>query len=196
MIPKKIFSIWLSDKPELPAVVELCLQTHKIYGYEHRIITLENCYRNKYINDAIAAKQWGKAADYLRCWYLIQEGGIHLDADMYVLLNKNFDRLLDNKFFASRENNGFVNTAAMGAEQGSQLLVDHLKEVEEKFRGDDGLFFESSIELITYRIYEAAKRGEATILPPEIFYPYDHQRNTVIFRHDTVAMHFFMKTWK
>lgn len=196
MIPKKTFSIWLSDNPVLPAIVELCVNSHKIPGYEHQLITLENCYHNKYIDDAIHAKQWGKACDYLRCWYLIEEGGIYMDADVYVFAGKNFDSLLNEHFFAGRENNNFINTAVMGAEQGSQLLKDHLGEVERKFKGDDGLFFESSIELITYRLYDAQAKGLVRILDPEVFYPYDHQRNTVIIRPDTICVHWFMKTWK
>jgi mannosyltransferase OCH1-like enzyme len=192
MIPKTIFTIWLNDSPKIPPVVEMCMKMQKIPGYENKLITLENCYRNKYIQDAIDAKQWGKACDYLRCWYLIQEGGIYLDADVFVLPDKNFDHLLDNTIFAGRENNGFINTAVMGAVKDCQLLKDHLQEVELKFKGNDGLFFESSIEIITYRLYASL----AKILPPETFYPYDHQRNTIIVKEDTITFHLFMKSWK
>lgn len=195
MINKKTFSIWLSEDPVLPPMVELCVNSHKIPGYEHQLITLENCYRNQYVQDAINAKQWGKACDFLRCHYLIQEGGIYMDSDVYVFAGKNFDHLLHEPFFAGRENNNFINTAVMGAEKGSQILIDHLLEVQDKFRGDDGLFFESSIELITYRLYDARDNGKARILPPETFYPYDHQRNTVIIKPDTVCIHFFAKSW-
>ena len=195
MIPKTIFTIWLSDNPILPSVVKLCIESQKIKSYEHKLVTLDNCYRNKYIQEAIDAKQWGKASDYLRCWYLIQEGGIYLDADVYVLLGKNFDHLLNNNVFASKEENGFINTAVMGAKKGSQLLIDHLIEVENKFTGNDGKFFESSLELITPRLYEAQIKGLANILLPEIFYPYNHQKNTINIKDDTITLHFFMKSW-
>jgi hypothetical protein len=189
-IPNKIFTIWLSDKEELPPVVKLCKESHEnVYGYENRFITLENCYRNKYIQDAIDAKQWGKACDYLRCYYLIKEGGVYMDADVYVFAGKNFDHLLDWEIFVEREENGFINTAVMGAKRGNQLLVDHLKEVEEKFVGNDGKFFESSLEIITPRF------NNIMTVEPKTFYPYNHQTNTIIIGDNTIAMHFFMKTW-
>ena len=195
-IPKTIFTIWLSDNPVLPPMVDLCIKSQKIKGYEHKLITLDNCYRNKYIQDAIDAKQWGKASDYLRCWYLIQEGGIHLDADVYVLLDKNFDHLLNCSLFVGTEYNGFANTAVLGAEKGSYLLVDHLIEVEENFTGNDGKYFESSLELITDRLYNAGYIDNTVqIMWPEIFFPYNHQKNTINIRSDTITMHFFMKTW-
>lgn len=188
-IPKTIFSIWLSDKKELPQVVKMCLESHKLEGYEHKLITLENCYRNQYIQDAIDAKQWGKACDYLRCYYLIEEGGIYLDADVFVFPNKNFDDYLDWNIFVGRENNGWINTAVMGATKGCQLLVDHLKEVEQKFKGNDGKYYESSLELITPRF------DRLPTLESEVFYPYDHQQNKIKFINKTICIHWFMKTW-
>ena len=190
-IPKIIWTIWLNDKKKLPPLVYKCIKTHDLEGYEHRMISLDNCFRNQYVNDAIKAKMWGKACDYLRCYYLIEEGGIYLDADVEVLPGKNFDSLLDNKIFAGRENNNFVNTAVLGAEKGSQLLKDHLAEVVEKFKGDDGLFFESSVEIITPRLYK-----EARVLDPEYFYPYDHQQGTENITDKTITKHYFMKSWK
>ena len=193
MIPKRIYAIWLTEKDTIPPLVAKCIESQKIPGYEHHLVTLENCYRNKYVQDAIDAKQWGKAADYLRIHYLIEEGGIHLDADVEMLPGKNFDELLGHHIFAGRENNGFVNTAVIGAEKGCTILIEHLKEVEAKFKGNDGLFFESSIEIFTPRIL-ASK--DATILSAEYFYPYDHQRETVDIKPYTICWHHFMKTWK
>jgi mannosyltransferase OCH1-like enzyme len=196
MINKRIYTIWLSDTLALPPMVELCLSSHKIPGYEHELITLNNCYRNKYVQDAIDAKQWGKACDYLRCYYLFMDGGIYLDSDVYVFAGKNFDQLLDCNMFAGKENNGFINTAVMGSTQHNDILLNHLKEVEEKFKGDDGLYFESSIELITPRLYLEKLKGTIRLLEPEVFYPYDHERNTVVIKPDTICVHFFSKTWK
>lgn len=193
MIPKKIFTVWLTDKNEIPVLVTKCIASQYIPGYEHKLITLENCYRNQYIQDAIDAKQWGKACDYLRIHYLLEEGGIYLDADVEMLPGKNFDGLLNHQLFAGIENNGFVNTAVLGAEKGNSTLANHLMEVDERFKGDDGLYFESSIEIFTPRIL-ADKN--AKILPAEYFYPYDHQRNTVDIMDFTICYHHFMKTWK
>lgn len=191
-IPKTIFTIWLSENNEMPELVKKCIATHEIPGYKHKLITLDNCYHNEYVDAAIKAKQWGKACDYLRIYYLIQEGGIYLDADVEVLENKNFDSLLVNSVFAARENNGFINTAVIGAEKGNQTLQDHLQEVETRFKGDDGLYFESSIEIFTPRI----EKTNALILPAEYFYPYDHQKGTINKTRNTITYHYFLKSWK
>jgi hypothetical protein len=192
LIPKNIYTIWLSDKEERPELVEKCIKTHDIPGYKHTLITLNNCYHNEYIDAAIKAKQWGKACDYLRIHYLIEEGGIYLDADVKMLPRKNFDSLLTSTVFAARENNGFINTAVIGAQKGSQVLKDHLQEVVTKFKGDDGLFFESSIEIFTPRI----EKSDALILPSEYFYPYDHQKDIVNITDKSICYHHFMKSWK
>jgi mannosyltransferase OCH1-like enzyme len=191
MIPKTIFTIWLSEKREMPETVQKCIPTHKIEGYQWKLITLANCYHCKYVDDAIKAKQWGKACDYLRIWYLIDEGGIYLDADVAMLPNKNFDGLLNNPIFAAYENNKFINTAVIGAEKDNQTLKDHLRRVERSFKGDDGLYFESSIEIFTPRMYKSG----GLILPPEYFYPYDHQAGTVNITKNTICYHFFLKSW-
>lgn len=193
MIPKTIFTIWLSEAKKLPSLIERCIATHKIKGYEHRMITLDNCFKQHlYLEQALKVKAWGKISDFLRIHYLILEGGIYLDADVEILPNKNFDSLLDKGVFACRENNGFINTAVLGAEKGSQVLKDHIMEVTRRFKGDDGLFFESSIEIFTPRI----ERTTATILPSEYFYPYDHQRGTVNITDKTISYHHFQKSWK
>lgn len=190
-IPRTIWSIWLSENPVPPPLVRWCLKSHEVPGYEHRLITLDNCYRHQYVQEAIDAKQWGKACDWLRIFYLIQHGGIYLDADVLVLPEKNFDFLLGSKLFAGKENNGFVNTAVLGAEPFNPTLMEHMVNVNSKFTGNDGKFFESSIELITPLLYR-----DAVVLPPEVFYPYDHQRGTVDVTEETLTYHFFMKSWK
>jgi hypothetical protein len=190
-IPKTIFTIWLSDKEERPEIVDKCIPTHSLEGYQHKLITVDNCYRNQYVQDALDAKQWGKACDYLRIHYLIEEGGIYLDADVEMLPNKNFDHLLNNSIFVARENNGFINTAVIGAEKGNKTLIEHRNEVMSKFKGNDGLYFESSIEIFTPRV----EHSDALILPAEVFYPYDHQKETTNITPETITLHHFLKSW-
>jgi len=163
------------------------------YIHELSEISDEHLEEIQPVIDAIKAKQWGKACDYLRIHYLIEQGGIYLDADVEMIPGKNFDTLLNCQLFAGRENNGFVNTAVLGAEKGNKTLIEQLKEVEARFKGNDGLYFESSIEIFTPRIL-ADKN--ATILAPEYFYPYDHQRNTIDLKDWSICYHHFMKTWK
>lgn len=191
-IPKRIFTIWLSEDGSMPELVKKCVASQKIDGYEHHLITLENCYKNEYIKNAISAKKWVKAVDYLRAWYVHEYGGIYLDADVEVL--KPFDGLLSNGLFASHENNGFISNAVFGAVAGHPALAEYLNAVHNRFTGDDDKIFESGMGLFTDILYPHNGKG-VTIYPPEYFIPYDHQQNTTNITDNTRTYHHFMKSW-
>ena len=54
-----------------------------------------------YVQEAVKAKKWAFAADYIRMYALYKEGGIYLDSDVKVL--KSFDPFLHHRFFSSME---------------------------------------------------------------------------------------------
>ena len=55
-IPKRIITMWLQFSSDpWPPLIQRCIASQKIPGYEHTIITLENYYRgSKYVNGALA----------------------------------------------------------------------------------------------------------------------------------------------
>ena len=64
MIPKKIFRIWLSDKPDLPEMIDKCFKSQEIEGYEVVTVTMANCpVPSQFVLDAIKSKKWAKAVD-------------------------------------------------------------------------------------------------------------------------------------
>jgi mannosyltransferase OCH1-like enzyme len=192
MIPRRIFSIWLSDKPGPgPDLVEQCLQTHRLPGYQWRRINLANCDKSSdYVRDCLERKLWVKAADYLRVLYLYREGGIYLDADMRVL--KPFDDLLAYRAFAGREDNGFVANSVIGAQAGHPALLRYLQHVDLHCTADDGKVFEDGMEVWTNIAYSDPS---IAILPPEVFFPYNHQTGKTLQTEATLTFHHFMKSW-
>ena len=54
-----------------------------------------------FVREAVEAKKWAFAADYVRLFALYTEGGIYLDSDVRVL--RPFDRFLQYGFFTSHE---------------------------------------------------------------------------------------------
>lgn len=191
IIPKIIYTIWLGN--EAPDFIQKCIKTHIIEGYEHRMITLENIPTNiEYVNKAIAAKKWVKAADYLRMWYLDNYGGIYLDADMEVLPNKNFDDLLCHQMFAAMEENRFVANSLIGSIKGHPLFKKYFEKVESNFKGDDDKYFESSMEIFTPLAYEDPT---VKVLQPEYFFPYNWQTGVINVTDKTIAFHQFAKSW-
>lgn len=54
-----------------------------------------------YVKEAMAAKVYSHASDYVRLYALYSEGGIYLDTDVEVF--RSFDELLNNRFFSGVE---------------------------------------------------------------------------------------------
>jgi hypothetical protein len=52
-----------------------------------------------FVSEAVRAKKWAFASDYIRMFALFSEGGIYLDSD--VLVKKSFDQFLCHDFFSS-----------------------------------------------------------------------------------------------
>lgn len=194
MIPKTIFTIWLGGT--VPEYLQKSVDSHMhIDGYEHRMISDANYYRGSdYVNDCIEAGQYAKAADYLRVYYLYTEGGIYLDADVEVLLNKSFDAFLEHEVFCGREKNGFVSNAIIGAEKGSPLLGDYLVTVDSNFKGSGSLIYQPGMYLWTEKTtYNPL--SPVVIYDPEYFLPFNWQDGTMQMTEHTVCIHHFNRSW-
>lgn len=105
MIPKIIHYCWLSNDP-YPAKIKQCMKTWKkvMPDYEVKLWNMENfdvASAPTYVQDAIKARKWAFAADYIRMYALYTEGGIYLDSDVKIL--KPFDEFLHYSFFSSLE---------------------------------------------------------------------------------------------
>lgn len=201
MVPKILWTCWLNEKQGYPELVEKCIESQKKcaqdFGYEHRIITLENFYKGSiYVNDAIRAKKWVKASDYLRVYNLYTEGGIFLDADMEILSGKNFDAFLDNRMFTSKEVKEMFANSAMGCEPGHPIFKEYLRRLDENFRGDGDLTFEPGIRAFCdlFWIADLEKEG-IKIYPTDYFYPYHHVTKEMNITENTVLIHHYMNSW-
>ena len=193
MIPKKIWTIWLGG--EMPELAKVCIETQKLPGYEHCLITLDNCYRgSQYVNDAIEAKRWVKAADWLRMYYLYTEGGIYLDADMEVLPGKNFDHLLDCDMFIPREECGHYANCGLGAVAGQPALKAYLDRVENNFKGAGDLVYEPGIRTFSDILWLADK-SKIVMLSPDSFFPYNWQTCRTTITPNTLVFHHYAKSW-
>lgn len=105
MIPKIIHYCWLSKEP-YPAKIRMCMNSWRevMPDYTIKHWSLENFNLSAaplYVQEAVKAKKWAFAADYIRMYALYNEGGIYLDSDVKAL--KSFDPFLCHKFFSSME---------------------------------------------------------------------------------------------
>jgi hypothetical protein len=195
VIPRIIWTIWLNDNPEIPELAQECIATQKLQGYEHRFITLENCYNgHQYIQDALRVKKWVKACDFLRMHYLYTEGGIYLDADTKVL--KPFDDMLHNRLFCGVEANGYYATGVVGAEPFHPLVGLYLHRIGTNFKGDGDMIFEPGIRAWSDLIFIADRQELGLkVYDRDYFYPYYHGDGTTVMTENTHTYHFYMKSW-
>lgn len=134
MIPKTIQYCWFSGDP-YPDLVRRCLRSWErmLPDYELRLWDGNSFDFNSvpFVKEAMAAKKYAFAADYIRLYALYTEGGIYLDSDVEVF--KSFDSFLDNSFFTGTEpyiidNKIFydLECAIMGSEKGHPFLKEAL----------------------------------------------------------------------
>ena len=111
MIPKILYTCWLSDISTMPDKIKECVSTqlehHK--DYEHIIIDynkyklIENVLPN-WVKRAFKQGDYAHVSDYMRTYYLYKYGGIYLDSDVRCIKIGNvFDKYLGFDFFANIE---------------------------------------------------------------------------------------------
>jgi len=177
----------------MPDRIKECIDSQKIPGYEHVLITNDNYYHCRYVDECVEAGLYGKATDYLRMHYLYEMGGIYLDADTTVL--KPFDEVLHNKVFACEERNQFVANGIVGAIKGHPMLKHYLKLIEENFIGSGELVFQQGMYLWTELTKYSQWSRDVKLYEPEWFLPYDHQSGKTEITDKTITNHFYLKSW-
>jgi mannosyltransferase OCH1-like enzyme len=104
-IPKTLHYCWFSGDKK-PKMIQSCIDSWKRTMPEYDI----RCWDGNsfdfdsvpFVHDAMAAKKYDTAADYVRLYALYTEGGIYLDSDVEVF--KSFDPFLNHQFFCGTEN--------------------------------------------------------------------------------------------
>lgn len=127
MIPKIIHYCWFGPN-EITPVGKKCIDSWKkiLPEYEIKFWNEDNSPTNvPFVKDALAAKKYAFAADYVRIWALSKFGGIYFDTDM--LLLKPLDNLLKDKAFAGYENEGIINSAVLGCDLDNEFIKKSLE---------------------------------------------------------------------
>ena len=104
MIPKVLHYCWLSNDP-MPTEAQECMKSWKKHlpDWQIKLWNMDNfnVHTVPFVAEAVAAKKWAFAADYIRVHALYHEGGVYLDSD--VLVRKNMDFTLQNRAFSAVE---------------------------------------------------------------------------------------------
>ena len=154
---KTVHYCWFG-RGEKPAFVQKCIASWKKHLPDYEIkewnednFDLSDC---KFASDAYKDRNFAFVSDYVRACVLYNEGGIYFDTDVEVLAD--FDRFLDDKFFAGFEEKAFVGTCVMGAEKGCPIFeeyIEHYKNAD-YFNADGTKYSDTNVVLLTRLLEE------------------------------------------
>lgn len=204
MIPKNIYTCWFSENGFIPESIQKCINSQKIDGYTHTLITIDNVIKDhpyiaQCLNSPHKTKKWVKLKDFIQYYYLYHLGGWFLDADMEILEGKNFDQFYHDDFVIGIEGSGSIKnsiilgSAVIGAAKKNSILRKTIDEMATRFRGDDDKCYESSLDILTRICIEDQDKVKFT--DPEVFYPYNHDNGVTNITDNTIGIHKFTKSW-
>lgn len=128
MIPKRVVQIWIGPKPRPSALMRRWEWMSWAMGWDYVLLTSGKGWKNQKLID----RAWDIAGktDIMRYEFLLENGGIYIDADTE-LLHPLDDHFLEREFWAAWESEikrpGLLANGQLGAEPGAKILSDMLK---------------------------------------------------------------------
>lgn len=187
MIPKIIHYCWFSNDKK-PKSIQKCIDSWSRIMPDYEI----RCWDGNsfdfdsvpFVKEAMAAKKYAFAADYIRLYALYTEGGIYLDSD--VLAYQTFDSVLSNSFFCGTEAYYVgeelrfrMEAAIMGSEKGHPFVKECLEWYSGQHYSSDGNHsflvmpdvISNLAQLMGYRRVNETQwlDGNTTIFPTTVF---------------------------
>lgn len=213
MIPKKIHYCWLSDD-EMPEKLKKCIESWKKYLPDYELIKWDlNRFpleKSIWVKQAFEAKKYAFAADYIRLYALVNEGGIYLDSDVEVI--KSFNDLLDLPYFICKENSPEgIEASTIGAELGCEWIKRCFDQyIGRSFKNEDGslntnvlpVILEKSIckyydlKQVTMAKEIIRDKKRIFILPSDYFSPKSYITKRLKITDNTYSIHHFAGSWQ
>ncbi len=179
MIPRVIHYCWLSNE-QMPKEIEECMKSWKqnLPDFRLKKWDMSNFKVDSvpYVAEAVKARKWAFASDYIRLYALYTEGGIYFDTDVYVL--HHFDEYLSHQFFSAIESYpGRTDIQIQSAVIGSEKEHPFVKDCMDYYNGINFVNSDNSFnDVIAPVIYAkiAEKYGFQYINKPQ------HLRNDIM----------------
>lgn len=200
MIPKTVHYVWLGRKPK-PLQARMCINSWKRWLPDYNIVEwnednldlTEIARSNHFFSECMRLGLWAFASDYLRLYVLLEHGGVYLDTDVEVV--RSFDQFLEDEVFVGEEDNGFICTGVIGAEQGSSCIARLLRFYDEEIWESDI----SNNPIIFRRLMEREPEAFSAchIYPKEVFSPYSpsEEFSIPVEGNFTAAVHWYAADW-
>ena len=206
MIPKKIHYVWFGDK-DFGEVEKKCMATWGKVLPEYEVVRWGNdCiekFDNRYFREAIAAKQYAFASDYVRLYALYTQGGVYMDTDEEVI--KPLDEFLSHDYFMGCQKCGSargLNPALVGAVPHNVIVKDLLAVYDDlPFINPDGSLnlkpnpaYFADVLTEKYGLKETfVKSGRIEFFPNSFVYDYDHFGTD---NKNAYAVHRYAASWR
>lgn len=184
MIPKKIHYCWLSDEKKPPKIERCMASWAKLEGYQvvHWDMAKAHALKSSWVEQAIAAKNWAFAADYIRLFALWTDGGVYLDTDVEIV--KDFGALLEGPLMLGEEGGtGMIEAAVMGAEAGRE----EMRRVLDSFEAE---LTRETLPCRMGRVLKGVKLLKSAVLSPK-----DWRTGKLQVTDETIAIHHFAGSW-
>jgi GT2 family glycosyltransferase len=204
VIPKRIYTTWVSDKP-LPAKFEPMLDSWRrvMPDYELTILGLDNIPHNPWVDAALADKRFVLAGHFARCQRIYETGGIYFDVDVEAI--RPFDDLLTDPMFVGVESDGVVNNAIFGAEKGHSFMAACMGYMAAYPLDAANVELETGPRMFTNLMYARGWRpanktqriGDVQVYRSSYFYPYLYTQpyTPKCLTPDTHAVHHWAFSW-
>ena len=209
-IPKVIHYCWFGQG-EKPKLAKRCIKSWKKRCPDYKIIEWnENNYdvasSPLFVRQALEAKQYAFATDYIRLDVVYNYGGIYLDTDVELL--KNLDPLLGNHcYFGFEKHSLDISTGhGFGSEKGAPILAEIMECYESiPFIRDDGSYDrtvagtrERNIFLRNGLVSDGSEqflRDLTHIYPSEFFCPRSFKSFIPKKTDNSFSIHHYAATW-
>lgn len=209
MIPKVIHYCWFGEAKK-PRMAKKCIRSWKKYCPDYQIIEWNETNYDisaapLFVQQAIEAKKWAFAVDYIRYDVVYKYGGIYFDTDVQVL--KKLDFLLKDKaFFGMQFNNVVASGLGFGSEAGAPILRDLMNSyLDAPFFLPDGKYDTTPcpkrdkpvFEKYGYSLggTEQIIDGGIHIYPKDYFCPLSWKNRKMRKTANTVSVHWFAASW-
>ncbi len=206
MIPKKIHYCWFGRNPK-PKLAERCIASWRKYCPDYEIIEWNednfDVNSNRYVREAYEAKKYAFVSDYVRLWAMTTCGGIYMDTDVELVRSPDF--ILEHEAVSGFESQTQIQTGLMACREGFPLFGEFLRYYDDAvFRNTDGtLNMTTNVAIMTgiclkhgfvpngkYQVVDGF-----ALYPREVFCPLDDATGRMHRTKDTVAIHWFNKSW-
>lgn len=203
MIPQIIHYCWFSGDP-YPDLVKRCIRSWKQLLPNYRLRPWDGNSFDfnsvSFVREAMDAKKYAFAADYIRMYALYTEGGLYLDSDVEVF--KPFDPFLKNSFFTGTEPYIVddkiyydLECAIMGSEKGHPFLKEALDLYQNMhFDIDNPLTICHALVPILEKYGYNSENKLYHLSNDVTIYPLDHIHDKYSF-YDKSAIHWCQGSW-